>query len=122
MTNQTKSTFIGMLMHVRDYLDISAFGESGPGSLSSKTSLLKLSEKVLISTHRLVFSTQGREGLLEIIVPATKYEKKPQEFLEAFLLYLDKSDKLFNEKWQKNILNELSEMVLNTIYELKYLK
>lgn len=116
-----KGDFIGMLFHVRDYLDVSAFQCAGVGSKNTKDALLKLSKELLISIHSLISGVQGEEGFLDIIIPQTKYEKTPVEFLQTFKKYLE-GEKLFNSKWQKALITSLTEKVASTIYEIKYLK
>lgn len=108
-----------MLFNARDYLDLASMQLSGFNSKSTRDTLLTLSGDLLPLIHKLVYLIQSEDGIMEITIPQTKYEKDPLEFLLILKEFLLNSLKNFT---RKEIINQMVELTSIAIYEIKFLK
>lgn len=117
-----KGVFFGMLFHARDYIHLAHLDATGPSSFSMHKALNKFYDEILEITDTLIESTQGEEGLVKITIPVTVLSKSALEFLVELREYIKTQRVIFKESWQQNILDELQQLISQTVYKLKYLK
>lgn len=117
-----KGVFFGMLFHARDYIHLAHLDASGPGSFSLHKALNKFYDEILEITDTLIESTQGDEGLIKITIPKTELSKSAQEFLLELREYIKTQRVIFKESYQQNIIDEIQQLISQTLYKLKFLK
>jgi DNA-binding ferritin-like protein len=117
-----KGVFFGMLFHSRDYIHLAHLDVSGPGSFAAHKALNEFYGEILDIIDTLIESTQGEEGILKITIPKTELSKPAQEFLLELREYIKNQRVIFKESFQQNIIDNLQQLISQTIYKLKYLK
>ena len=117
-----KGAFFGMLFHARDYIHLAHLDITGPGSYATHKALNEFYDEILEITDTLLEATQGEEGILKITIPATVLSNSALDFLIELREYIKTQRTIFKESWQQNIIDNLQQLISQTVYKLKYLK
>jgi len=124
MVKQKDNTSIfGKLFQLRDQIHLTHLSVTGIGSYASHKALNEFYDEILELTDSLIESYQGKYGIVEIMVPASK-KVDPIAALEALVEMTDGGElyNSFSETWIQNQCDEISQLAYQTLYKLKNLK
>lgn len=120
--NTNKSQFFGMLLHASIYFKLAHFDASGSGGYAAHLTYEELKNKLDELSDELIECEQGENGLYEIVVPTTKLQKTPFEFILALLEYIRGTRKIFEYGYQQSLIDEMEQVLAKSMYKLKFLK
>ena len=123
---QKHSEFFGRLFQLRDQIHLRHLFPTNAGKLGSfaeHSALNSFYESILNLADSLIESYQGKYGIVEINIPASKVPNNVIGLIKEFAAMTEKGAyDTFEESWIKNQLDGMSELAYSTIYKLENLK
>ncbi len=118
----SKESFFAMLLHSLDYFRLFHLSSTGHGSYVEHISTQEFYEKTHPIVDKLIESTQGIDGLLELTIPQTKILSNIHEFSTLLFQFIETNRKIFLYSFQQSLLDEIQLNLSLLNYKLKYLK
>jgi len=125
-SNLSNESYIGKLFQSRDVIHLIHLHPTNPSQLGSGWQHKVLNdfyEEILNFTDTIVETLQGEEGrLLKIIIPSSSSGQDPIEYLKILKQDMLKWRNDCKYEWLKNQLDEVTTLINQTIFKLKFLK
>ena len=78
--------------------------------------------EILDLTDTLIESTQGLDGIIKIVSPEAKANKSAVDYIKELYNYVKQNRDIFPESFQQNIIDEIQQLLAQTLYKLINLK
>lgn len=118
---------ISTLMSSRDQAHIFHWQTSGPGSYAAHQALGAYYEAIPDLIDGLVESYQGKHGIVTGYSPSDKFDAYDQEtalkYFKALSVFIERAyDKIPNDSYILNQVDNVKELIYSTIYKLENLE
>lgn len=110
---------LGSLFSLRDQVHLIHLSTR---SYSEHKALDEFYTAVIDLIDSLAEGIQGIYGLQEISIPASPQSLDSVEILTEFYKMLEEKRILYSEGWVQNQIDEISQLIAQTLYKLKFLK
>lgn len=119
----SKDEFFGMMFHITLSLKLFIVNKVGLSSHSQKLALIEAKEKINNVLIELVEATQGSElRTLDIKVPKTEIPENLMDFIQASLIYVKKTRKVFEETWQQTEIDKIEMNLSKLLFKIHFEK
>ena len=118
----SKEAFFGMLLHSLDYYRLCHLNATGHGSYVEHLATEEFYNKTSQILDKLIESTQGIEGLLQIEIPKTSLVKGIEEYSSVLFQFIETNRVMFKYSFQQSLIDEIQLNLSLLNYKLKYLK
>jgi len=113
--------FFGKLMQIRDIAHLTHLRQPDL-KYSTHKALNTLYDEVLDLVDTLIESWQGIHGLVDVVIPESRYRDDPATWVQELYSYIASNRTLFSESWVQNQLDEVATLLAQTLYRLKYVQ
>lgn len=125
--NNKHAEFFGKLFEFRNSSHLRHLKPSDPGKLGSgwqHSALGSFYDEILDIADGLIETYQGKYGLIDITVPASKPMANPIEDIRGLAETIENGvyESFKSETWMQNQLDGLTELCYHTVYKLENLK
>jgi len=116
----TAGEFLAYLFFVRDTVHLTHLYQRSKNGWEHKA-LDKLYKEFTEQIDTLVESYQGIYGQVSITIPKSEHTD-PIPFVKGCYQYIESNRSIFKESWLQNIIDEIQQLMAQTLFRLQFVK